>query len=114
VPALDLDRDVLEEADAVVALVLGRPVAGQLDEVERVVDRERPGEVGDEGDAGLQRADEDRLEARVVRGDLVRKPCDAGRQLVGVQEDLADAIVEDVQEAFRSPYRCASRSKSRS
>ena len=34
---------------------------------------------------------------------------------VGFEEDLADAIVEDYgQDAFRSPYRAASRSKSRS
>jgi hypothetical protein len=114
VPALDLHRDVLEEADAVVALVLGGAVAGELDEVEGVVDRDGAREVGDERDARLQRGDEDRLEAFVVGGDLRSELRDPARQLVRVEENLADSLVEDAQEAFRSPYRCASRSKSRS
>ena len=96
------------------ALVLGGPVAGELDEVERVVDRDGAREVGDERDARLQRGDEDRLEALVVGGDLRSELLDPPRQLVCGKEDLADPRVEDAQEAFRSPYRCASRSKSRS
>jgi hypothetical protein len=73
-PAFDLHRDVLEEADPVVALMLGRPVAGELDEIERVVDRQAAREVGDERDRRLQRRDQDRLEALVV-------PCNVGAEL---------------------------------
>jgi hypothetical protein len=97
-----------------VALVLGWAVAGELDEVERVVDRQDAREVGDERDRRLQRRDQDRFEPGVVLGDLRSEPCDPQRQLVGVEEDLADPPVQNAQEAFRSPYRCASRSKSRS
>jgi hypothetical protein len=56
------------------ALVLGRAVAGQLDEVERVMDRQGARQVGDERDARLQRGDEQRLEAGVVGGDLGSEP----------------------------------------
>jgi len=98
-----------------VALLLGRPVAGELDEVERVVDRQRPGEVGDEGDARLQRADQQRLLAGVVARDLQAELGDARADLLGVEEDLSDAVVQEYgQDAFRSPYRAASLSKSRS
>ena len=45
-------------------------VAGELDEVERVEDRDRAREVGDEDEARLQRRHEDRLAAGVVAGDL--------------------------------------------
>jgi hypothetical protein len=98
-----------------VALVLRRAVPGQLDEVERMVDRQGPREVGDERDAGLQRPDQERLPAGVVARDLGGELVDAGTDLVGVEEDLADPVVQqDGQDAFRSPYRAASRSKSRS
>jgi hypothetical protein len=114
VTVLDLHRDVLQETDAVVALVPRGAVSGELDEVERVVDGQRAREVGDERDAGLQGADQERLEPLVVCGDLPPEPGDPRPELVCVEEDLADAVVENGQEAFRSPYRCASRSKSRS
>jgi hypothetical protein len=68
-----------------------------------VVDRQRAREVGDERDAGLERRDQQRLEALVVGGDLGAEPGDAGLQLVLCEEDLADARVESAQEAFRSP-----------
>ena len=96
------------------ALVLGRAVAGELDEVERMMDRQRAREVGDERDAGLQRADEQRLEPRVVLRDLATELRDTRGDLLGVEKNLADPVVENAQEAFRSPYLCASRSKSRS
>jgi hypothetical protein len=73
-PALDLHRDVLQKADAVVALVLGGAVAGELDEVERVMDRQGARQVGDERDACLQGRDQQRLQACVVGGDLGSEP----------------------------------------
>jgi hypothetical protein len=114
VPALDLDRDILEEADPVVALVLGRAVAGELDEIERVVDRQAARKVGYEGDRRLQRRDQDRLEALVVPCNVGAELSDSRFELVRVEENLPDSLVENAQEAFRRPYRCASRSKSRS
>jgi hypothetical protein len=65
-------------------------VAGELDEVERVRDGERAGEIGEEDEARLQRADEDRLEARVVAGDLGAQLGDAGGKLLGGEVDLSD------------------------
>ena len=110
---VDLAVEVLEEPDPVASLA----VAGELDEVECVVRVDAAGEVADEGDARLQRADEQRLAARVVAGQLGAELADAAANLVGVEVDLADALVEldqGAQEAFRSPYRAARRSKSRS
>jgi hypothetical protein len=68
-----------------------RAVARELDEVERVVDRDRPGEVDDEWDAGLERADEQRLAVAVVAGDLGPERPDASGDLGRVEVDLADA-----------------------
>jgi hypothetical protein len=109
----DLDRDVLQEADALAAFV-GVAVAGELDEVERVMDRQRAREIADERDAGLQRADQDRFEPGEVARDFLSEPSDSRRKLVGVEENLSDPLVEQAQDAFRRPYRAASRSKSRS
>jgi hypothetical protein len=114
VTALDLQRDVLEEADAVVALLLLGAVAGQLDEVERMVDRQCARQVADERDASLERPDQEGLQALVSTRQLGAELEYTGRDLVGVEEDLPDAIVQLAQDAFRSPYRAASRSKSRS
>ena len=50
VTALDLGVQIFQEPDAVVVLA----VAGQLDEIEMVVDRERAREIADERDARLQ------------------------------------------------------------
>jgi hypothetical protein len=113
VAALDLGVEVLQEPDALVVL----PVPGELDEVERVVDGRRPREVADEGDARLERSDEERLLPLVVTRQLGRDLADAGGDLVGVEEDLADALVacrQGAQDAFLSPKRAARRSKSRS
>jgi hypothetical protein len=89
-----------------VAAHLGGAVAGELDEVERVGDRQRPREVDDERDAGLQGADEERLAVGVVARDLGAELVDAGAELGSVQVDLADALVAwgtGGQLAFRSP-----------
>jgi hypothetical protein len=45
-------------------------IARELDEIEAVVDPDRPGKVGDEDDARLEGRDEERLPAGVVTGDL--------------------------------------------
>jgi hypothetical protein len=85
-----------------------------------VVDRERAREIADEWDARLQRADQDRLEAGtafdtgIVACDFLSEPRDPCGKLVRVEEDLSDPLVQQGQDAFRRPYRAASRSKSRS
>jgi hypothetical protein len=55
-----------------------------------VVNRNRAGEVGDEDEARLQEADEQRLPALVVLRDLTTELADAGRDLLGTEIDLAD------------------------
>ena len=52
------------------ALVGAGRVARKFDEVDPMVDPERPGQVGDEDDARFERRDEQRLSALVVTGDL--------------------------------------------
>ena len=113
VAALDFRVEILQEADAVVVLA----VSGELDEVERVVNRGRAREVADERDARLQRPHEQRLAARVLLRDLGTDLAHAGADLLRVEEHLADAVVVcrgPAQDAFWSPNRAASRMKSRS
>ena len=113
VPPRDLDVEILEEPDPFVVVAVPR----QLDEVERMVERRGARKVADERDAGLERADEERLAPAVVAGELGADLADARTDLVAVEEDLADALVarrQRAQDAFRSPNRAASRSKSRS
>lgn len=91
----DLDVQVLQQPDAGVAACRRvRAVAGQLDEVDSVEDGERPREVGEEDDTGLQRADEERLAALVVGCDLGCKLDDARADIRSAQVDLADALVD--------------------
>jgi hypothetical protein len=81
------------------------------------VGRHRARQVADERQARLQRADEQRLLAGVVTRQLRAELSTACDDLVSIEKDLADALVEldqCAQEAFRNPYRVASRSKSRS
>jgi hypothetical protein len=67
------------------------------------VDRQRPREVGDERDARLERADQQRLAPGIVVRHLAPELDDARPDLVGIEEDLADAAVQDYgQDAFRS------------
>jgi hypothetical protein len=65
------------------------------------------GQVGQEDERRLQRADEQRLAAGVVGGDLLAELRDAGRDLVRREVDLADAGVAFVagQLASFRPYR---------
>jgi hypothetical protein len=80
------------------------------------------GKVADERDARFQRPDQERLPARVVLLDRGADLTNARLDLLGIEEDLADPVVgferrsrgQDAQDAFCSPNRAASRSKSRS
>jgi hypothetical protein len=67
----DLGVEILEQTDPGMAALVGAGrVARELDEIEAVVDPDRPGKVGDEDDACLEGRDEERLLAGVVTGDL--------------------------------------------
>jgi hypothetical protein len=113
-PPVDLHGQVLQEANALAPLLLAvAAVAGELDEVEGVGDRQGARGVADEREARLQRADQQGIEPGVVLGNLPPQLGDSGRDLVCVEEDLGDSAVERY-DAFRRPYRAASRSKSRS
>jgi hypothetical protein len=118
VPALDARVEVLEEPDRRAASGLAGAVAGQLDEIDVMQDRERAREVGKEDQARLQGGDEQRLAAGVVDGDLGTELLDPGRDLLAGEVDLADPIVREGrpvfgQEAIFSPYRWPRRSMSR-
>jgi hypothetical protein len=68
-------------------------VAGELDEVDLVGDRDRAREVGEEDDARLQQRDEQQLAICEIGGDLRTELVDPCPQLLGCEEDLADAGV---------------------
>jgi hypothetical protein len=91
----------------------GPPVAGELDEIEVVMNRDRAREIGDEEQTRLEGADEERLRAAVVGSDLPAEIRDAGPDLIGGQVDVADALVGMRYEASSSRYRWARRSMSR-
>jgi hypothetical protein len=93
VAVADVEVEVFEDADLVVTAHPRAAVAGKLDEVEAVHDRKRAREVGEEDEARLQRADEQRLEALVVVRDLGTQLVDAGGDLDGGEVDLADARI---------------------
>ena len=102
VAPVDLDVQILEEPNAVVVLA----VAGELDEIEMVMDPNRARQVADERDARLERADEQRLASLVVARQFGADLADPAADLAGVEEDLADPFVElrqRAQDAFRSP-----------
>jgi hypothetical protein len=84
---------------------LGAAVAGQLDEVERVQDRQCAREIRDEDERRLERADEDRFAPGVVARDLGAELADARRQLVRGEIDLADPRIERSYDA-RSRRKC--------
>jgi hypothetical protein len=89
----DVQVEVLEHADLLVPAHDRAPVAGELDEVERMEDRHRAGEVGDEDEARLQRRDEHRLAVGVVARDLGPELPNAFGDLGGRELDLSDPVV---------------------
>jgi hypothetical protein len=78
-----------------VAASVGAVVAGELDEVDLVRSRDRAGEIGEEDEARLQQRQEQQLALGVVPCDLRAQLLDASPQLLGGEEDLADAGVRD-------------------
>jgi hypothetical protein len=76
-----------------VAAGVGAVVAGQLDEIDLMLDRDRAREVGEKDEARLQERDQQQLAVLVVPRDLRTQLLDAAAQLVGAEEDLADARV---------------------
>jgi hypothetical protein len=74
-----------------VAAGVGAVVAGQLDEIDLVRDRDRAREVGQEDDARLQQRDEEQLPLGVVAGDLGAQLVDPDPKLPRGEEDVADA-----------------------
>jgi hypothetical protein len=58
-----------------------------------VDDRQRPGEIGDKDDRGLQRGDQDRLATLVVGGDLGAELLDPALDLLPREVDLPDPRV---------------------
>ena len=73
---------------------LGAVVAGELDELDLVRDRDRSGEVGEEDDARLQERDEQQLAVGVVARDLGAELVDACLQLFRREEDFTDTRVD--------------------
>jgi hypothetical protein len=78
-----------------VAAGVGAVVAGELDEVDRVRDRDRAREVGQEDEARLQQRDEQQVAAGVLAGDLGAELADACIQLLRREKDLAYSRVGD-------------------
>jgi len=78
-----------------VAAGVGAVVARELDEVERMRDRDRAREVGQEDEARLQQRDEQQVAAGVVAGDVGAELADAGLQFLGCEKDLAYTRVGD-------------------
>jgi len=66
-----------------VAAGVGAVVAGELDEVDSVRDRDRAGEVGQEDEARLEQRDEQQVAAVVVAGDVCAELANARFQLLG-------------------------------
>ena len=94
VPTLERHVDVLEQAYASTGRATGGAgVRGELDDVERVRNRERAREVREEHDARLQRSDEQRVEAVEARRDLGAELRDTRRDLLARQVDVADLAV---------------------
>jgi len=78
-----------------VAAGVGAVVARELDEVERMRDRDRAREVGQEDEARLQERDEQQVAAGVVAGDVRAELTDARLQLLGREKDLAYTRIGD-------------------
>jgi hypothetical protein len=88
----DLPVEVLQEPDPRVPARIGvGTVAGELDEVDRVRNRDCTGQIREEDGARLQRGDEQRFATGVVAGDLAAELRDTRRQLLTREVDLTDA-----------------------
>jgi len=104
--------EVLDQPGGVAVLLAA--VAGQLDEVELVGDRDCARQVGNEDRARLERRDQDRVLAGVVARDLGAELANSLGDLGGREVDLADPRVgRGGQLASVSLYRWARRSMSR-
>jgi hypothetical protein len=73
-----------------VAAHLRAAVARELDEVERVQDRQSAGEIREEDETRLERADEERLAPLVVTCNLLPELADARSDLCCREIDLAN------------------------
>ena len=116
--------DVLDDQDVAPAIGRSRSlssltpprpavgVARELDHVDRVKDRQRPREVGEEDGARLQGRDEQRLAALVVGGDLGAELGDARGDLGGARDTTSPTGSVSYEASF-SRYRWARRSRSR-
>jgi hypothetical protein len=69
------------------------PVAGELDEVDLVRDRDRTAEVGEEDEARLEEPDQQQVAVGVLGGDLGAQLLDARPNLLRAEEDVTDAVV---------------------
>jgi hypothetical protein len=116
-PSVELLVEILQKAHLPVPAGARAAVAGELDEVEMVEDRQRTRQVGRERDARLEQADEQRLQAVVVRGDLRAELADADGDLARVEVDVADARIpldrDQLARSSGTPKCRASRSISR-
>jgi hypothetical protein len=101
VTAADLYVEILEEPDGRVAAGRAPGVAGQLDELQVVQDRQRAGEVGEEDEARFERRDEQGLQPLVLAGQLGPELADARLDLGSAQVDLADPAVGGYDASFR-------------
>src|SRR5581483_965823 len=93
VPPLDVDVEVLEDPDDARRVGLGA-VARDRHEVDLAGHRQVPHQVGHEEDGALEDADQEELAARVVCRDLLAEPGDPRAQGVGVDQDLADRLLQ--------------------
>ena len=73
---------------------VGAVVAGQLDEVDRVMDPDLARQVGEEDEARLQQRDQEQLAALVVAGDLGAQLAYPRLELLRREEDVADPAVD--------------------
>ena len=81
---------------------VGAVVAGELDEVDLVRDRDRAREVGQEDEARLQEGDEEELAALVVLCDLRAELGDTLSQLPCAEEDVPESGVSRFYDARSS------------
>ena len=72
---------------------VGAVVAGELDEVDRVVDPDRARQVGEEDEARLQKRDQEQFATLVLEGDLGAELTDPRLQFFRREKDVADPAV---------------------